>query len=495
MYGFILDLSTLDVSIRVPQPNSLNTGYTPTVQYVEDNFVSIRDNETIAGNKTFSGTTTVQNLIVNGTTTTVNSNEVNIGDSIILLNSDATGSPTEDGGFEVERGNSTNVRMVWDESADEFVAGPTNNLQAVVLRPELTSGLNTKENAFTKRTAFNKNFGTTSGTVTQGNDARLSDTRVPKAHTHPISDVVNLQTTLNSKVNDTGNEDIGGIKRFTGGYVQINSSGNPYLEFLNSGTRVSYIQGVTNRLLFNAFGNSLSMYSGYTLSSEPIRGVDETNTASYVTRAGINSLLNGKENTFGKNTAFNKNFGTTAGTVTQGNDSRLSDTRTPKTHTHPISQITNLQSSLNAKENTFSKNTAFNKNFGTSAGTVTQGNDSRLSNARTPTAHTHAISDITSLQSSLNAKENAFSKNTAFNKNFGTTSGTVTQGNDSRLSNARTPTAHTHAISDITILQSSLNAKANLSGANFTGNVAIANATPMMYLSGTTSNNNAQLIF
>lgn len=35
--------------------------------------------------------------------------------------------------------------------------------------------------------------------------------------------------------------------------------------------------------------------------------------------------------------------------------------------------------------------------------------------------------------------EPAFSKNSAFNKNFGTSSGTVTQGNDSRLSNERTP--------------------------------------------------------
>jgi hypothetical protein len=33
-------------------------------------------------------------------------------------------------------------------------------------------------------------------------------------------------------------------------------------------------------------------------------------------------------------------------------------------------------------------------------------------------------------------------KNTAFNKNFGTNSGDVCQGNDSRLSDSRTPTAH-----------------------------------------------------
>lgn len=38
---------------------------------------------------------------------------------------------------------------------------------------------------------------------------------------------------------------------------------------------------------------------------------------------------------------------------------------------------------------------------------------------------------------SISAKEDAFTKNTAFNKNFGTTAGTVTEGNDSRLSDAR----------------------------------------------------------
>lgn len=38
-------------------------------------------------------------------------------------------------------------------------------------------------------------------------------------------------------------------------------------------------------------------------------------------------------------------------------------------------------------EPAFAKNTAFNKNFGSSAGEVCQGNDSRLSDARTPTAH------------------------------------------------------------------------------------------------------------
>jgi len=68
-----------------------------------------------SGNVTVGG-----NLTVSGTTTTVNSNTVNIGDSVITLNSDETGAPSQNGGFEIERGSSSNVSFVWDETNDEW---------------------------------------------------------------------------------------------------------------------------------------------------------------------------------------------------------------------------------------------------------------------------------------------------------------------------------------------------------------------------------------
>jgi hypothetical protein len=63
------------------------------------------------------------NLIVNGSTTTVNSNVVNVGDSIITLNSDETGAPSQNAGIEVERGSSTNKTLIWDETADKWTVG------------------------------------------------------------------------------------------------------------------------------------------------------------------------------------------------------------------------------------------------------------------------------------------------------------------------------------------------------------------------------------
>lgn len=76
-----------------------------------------------------------------------------------------------------------------------------------------------------------------------------------------------------------------------------------------------------------------------------------------------------------------------------------------------------------------------------------------------------AISDIPGLQAALDAKEDEFTKNTAFNKNFGNTAGTVCEGNDSRLSDSRIPLPHNQEIDTINGLTSALSNKEPLRGA------------------------------
>lgn len=107
-------------------------------------------------------------------------------------------------------------------------------------------------------------------------------------------------------------------------------------------------------------------------------------------------------------------YGTTAGTSAQGNDARLTDARTPAAHapTHsaagsdPVtlaeSQITGLVGDLAGKVPTARAVTAgtgltgggtlaadrtLAVAYGTTAATAAQGNDARLTDARTPTAH------------------------------------------------------------------------------------------------------------
>lgn len=60
------------------------------------------------------------NLTVQGNTTQVDSNVVNIGDAFLTLNSDETGTPSQNAGIEVERGTSTNVALRWNETTDKW---------------------------------------------------------------------------------------------------------------------------------------------------------------------------------------------------------------------------------------------------------------------------------------------------------------------------------------------------------------------------------------
>lgn len=66
----------------------------------------------------------VRNLVVQGTTTTVNTETVDIADNIININSNfTTGTPTENAGIRVSRGSSTAASSIWNESTDRWQVG------------------------------------------------------------------------------------------------------------------------------------------------------------------------------------------------------------------------------------------------------------------------------------------------------------------------------------------------------------------------------------
>ena len=60
------------------------------------------------------------NLTVNGTVTTVNTEQILLADNIITLNSNATGTATENAGIEVERGDDPNRQLRWNESSNRW---------------------------------------------------------------------------------------------------------------------------------------------------------------------------------------------------------------------------------------------------------------------------------------------------------------------------------------------------------------------------------------
>jgi len=67
-----------------------------------------------------TGVVVAGNFTVSGTTTTVNSNTVSVADNILTLNSDTTGTPTQNAGIEVERGDEANTQVRWNEGSTKW---------------------------------------------------------------------------------------------------------------------------------------------------------------------------------------------------------------------------------------------------------------------------------------------------------------------------------------------------------------------------------------
>jgi hypothetical protein len=94
------------------------------------NDVSITNNLTVGGN-----------LNVTGTINSVNTTQVNIVDNKINLNTDFTGSPTADAGIRVERGDSADVEILWNETSDKWtLTNDGTNYHAITRKYSTTVG-------------------------------------------------------------------------------------------------------------------------------------------------------------------------------------------------------------------------------------------------------------------------------------------------------------------------------------------------------------------
>ena len=131
---------TSDITITSTiQPNSITLGTDTVGNYVQtitgttnkitvsgsgsesaDITLSLPDDVQIADSLTVAG-----NLTVNGTLTYLNTTNLDIADNLFQLNAGLTGSPVNDSGMLINRGNQDNGIFMWDESADKFTMGLT----------------------------------------------------------------------------------------------------------------------------------------------------------------------------------------------------------------------------------------------------------------------------------------------------------------------------------------------------------------------------------
>jgi hypothetical protein len=267
------------------------------------------------------------------------------------------------------------------------------------------------EPAFSKNTAFNKNFGTGAGTVAEGNHTHSDGLQ----KTEPAGVTLLFDGTtryLDASTGsltvgfDDGTNNRGETSYYKGtGYYQI----NPWTE-ANNGTVWAY--GGLNTEQYISGANpystaSASYYAGKSATGGFAKG--DLSGYGYSEGGATNWVMKTEAlaATGGNRYKASYDMGSTAFDSASRHIWKLEH----QVGTTPQSAVT-MELRLdglylnNVKvgetdysgvyEPAFTKNTAFNKNFGTTAGTVAQGNDSRLTDARTPLAHNHAGEAITS---------------------------------------------------------------------------------------------------
>ncbi len=97
--------------------------------------IGLPDDVTIGNNLTVTG-----NLTVNGTTTTINTDTLAVEDNIVLLNKNVTGTPTTDSGIEVERGDYTNAKIYWNETANAWYLSTPGDSNGAATEAVISTG-------------------------------------------------------------------------------------------------------------------------------------------------------------------------------------------------------------------------------------------------------------------------------------------------------------------------------------------------------------------
>ena len=268
-------VESLVAGTGVTLTNNSGEGATPTV--------AIGQAVSTTSNVTFNDVVVSGDLTVSGTTTTVNTETINLADNQIVLNSNYTGStPTENGGIEIERGTQTNKTLLWQENIDKWSVGSETFVA-----------------------------GTFEGNLTKASDLTISATGTGDITLDAAGDII-LDADANAQVifKDGGTNKFlfdgltGSIQTYTGDLsIRTTTSGAVTLQSVGSGKDVTLdsandvildpITGVTK--LYRG-GTQLAQLDTGSTYGDPLKiSTSDINTGTitermYATRNGVNVL-------------------------------------------------------------------------------------------------------------------------------------------------------------------------------------------------------------
>lgn len=289
------------------------------------------------------------NLVVSGTTTTIDSTTITVADKNIELGKVATPTDTTADGGGITLLGATNKTITWDSANSNWTSSEHLNI---------ASGKVLKINNTQVLSATTLGSGVTSSSLTK---VGLSSAGFVKSD---VSGNLSVDTTT-----------------YLSGIVGVSSGGTGITTYAAGDLLYASATNTLAKLAKGTDGQVLKLSGGV-----PTWGTD--NDTIYTLPTATSTVLGGIK--LGDSTAQT----VAANSVT-----------TTASRTYALQLNASSQAVVNVPwtDTTYTAGTgltlttgAFSVNYGTTATTACVGNDSRLSDARTPLAHVHAASDITS---------------------------------------------------------------------------------------------------
>jgi hypothetical protein len=304
------------------------------------------------------------NLTVGGTTTTVNTETINLADNIITLNSNAVGSASQNAGIEIERGDDTNVTLRWNETTDTWeVTEDGANYKAIVLAGDsVTANAATATALETARdlsltgdaTATLSGF---DGSANVSAAITLANSGVTAASYGSASQVPVITVDAKGRITSASTTAVAGVSstayNSTTGVLTINTSdGGSFTEDLGVGTGDSpTFANVTASLTGNA-STATKLATARTIGGVSFDGSANINLPG-VNAAGNQDTSGNAATATALATARTIGLsGDVSGSTTFDGTGNVTITATvaDDSHNHTIANVDGLQTALNAAE-------------------------------------------------------------------------------------------------------------------------------------------------
>ena len=291
-----------DGSLAYNNTTGIITFTGPSADEVRDHFiagdgVTITNGEIAIGQAVgtanspqFTGLTLTGDLTVNGSTTTINTTNLAVQDSLIELSSGLTAAAGNDAGLIIERGTTgDNAFIGWDEAANKFTLGTTTATGTSTGSLAVTTGTlvadiegdvtGNSDTASTLATARTISLdGDVSGSVSfdGSQNVTLTATVADDSHNHTIANIDNLQTALDAKQNasnalidsdigstvqahdallDAVNQDVSSGSNVTFGTITAGTFSFANWTVTESGGSLYFATGGSNKMKLDASGN------------------------------------------------------------------------------------------------------------------------------------------------------------------------------------------------------------------------------------------------